>query len=117
MPRSKEKRNPLPLVLVALGGVLLLVALFTLISQPGQGASPTVTAPVSDPATHPTVQRVTIGDAKAALDAGTAVFVDVRGPAAFAAGHIPGSRLIPLNELESRWNELDPNDWIITYCT
>ena len=53
----------------------------------------------------------------AAHDAGTAVFVDVRGPGAYAAGRVPGSLLIPLNEFEGRLNELDPQDWIITYCT
>jgi rhodanese-related sulfurtransferase len=31
--------------------------------------------------------------------------------------HIPGSLSIPLAEIETRLSELDPNQWIITYCT
>jgi rhodanese-related sulfurtransferase len=56
-------------------------------------------------------------DAKKALDAKSAVFVDVRSPESYSAGHITGAINIPLAELESRAGELNPADWIITYCT
>lgn len=45
------------------------------------------------------------------------LFLDVRTAEAFQSGHIPGAINIPLAELESRISELDPNQWIITYCT
>ena len=63
------------------------------------------------------IARVDLDEAKRALDYGTAIFVAVRDPASYAASHIPGARSIPLAELEQRRDELDPQVWIITYCT
>lgn len=63
------------------------------------------------------VPRVTLEEAKAAFDNGSAVFVDTRFGISFADKHIPGALLIPVAELESRMDELDPDQWIITYCT
>ena len=63
------------------------------------------------------LQRVSLADAETALDSGTAVFVDVRGADVYAMSHIPGALSIPLAEIEMRLNELDPAQWIITYCT
>ena len=42
-------------------------------------------------------------------------FVDVRQPEEYERGHLPGARLIPLGELESRLKELDPNKLTIAY--
>lgn len=69
------------------------------------------------PADESQVPRVSLADSKAAFDAGTAVFVDVRDSSSFEVSHIPGALLIPLNDLVNRMNELDPSSWIITYCT
>jgi len=63
------------------------------------------------------VPRVTLEEAKTAFDSGEAIFVDVRSAASYETSHIPGALSIPLGELESRINELDPHQWIITYCT
>ena len=41
--------------------------------------------------------------------------VDVRQPAEYEQGHLPGARLIPVGELPSRLHELDPNKPTITY--
>ena len=41
--------------------------------------------------------------------------VDVRTPQEYEKGHLPGARLIPVGELESRWKELDPNIITIAY--
>lgn len=41
--------------------------------------------------------------------------VDVRQPAEYEKGHLPGARLIPLAELESRLGELDPRKPTIVY--
>jgi len=51
-----------------------------------------------------------------ALLAGGAQVVDVRTPAEFAAGHFPGSRNIPLNELPARMRELDPTRGVVVCC-
>ena len=42
--------------------------------------------------------------------------IDVREPAEYAAGHVPGARLMPLGELRQRWQELPPDKPIVTYC-
>jgi rhodanese-like protein len=63
------------------------------------------------------VPRVPLEDAKAAFDSGTAVFVDVRGAGSYEESHVPGALSIPLPEIETRLGELDPQQWIITYCT
>jgi phage shock protein E len=48
---------------------------------------------------------------------GGARLVDVRTPAEFAAGHIPGAVNIPLQELEQRLGEFEPKHApIVVYC-
>ena len=78
--------------------------------SPGASALPT-----EDP--YLEIPRVTVLEAKAAFDSGAAVFVDVRSQSQYERGHIAGALSIPLDEAEARMAELDPNDWIITYCT
>lgn len=79
-----------------------------------QQSAPVVTP---SPASVDQVQRVSLMDAKAALDAGTAVFLDVRDGSSYAVSHIPGAVLIPITDLPTRMGELKPSDWIIPYCT
>lgn len=47
---------------------------------------------------------------------GAAKFVDVREPWEFAAAHIEGSRLMPMNEVPSRLNELDRSERLVIVC-
>lgn len=42
--------------------------------------------------------------------------LDVRQPAEYKRGHIPGARLIPLPDLSERLGELDPGRPTIAYC-
>jgi rhodanese-related sulfurtransferase len=42
--------------------------------------------------------------------------LDVRQPAEYESGHIPGAHFIPLAELQSRINELDRDKKTIVYC-
>jgi len=53
--------------------------------------------------------EVTPRDAKAAVDAGTALLVDVRTPEEWDLVRIPGSVLVPLNELAARHDEIEPS--------
>ena len=42
--------------------------------------------------------------------------LDVRQPAEYEQGHIPGARLIPLSELSFKIGEMDPERKTIVYC-
>lgn len=65
------------------------------------------------------VPRISVEQAKAALDSGGAVIVDVRPEQSYALEHIAGSISIPLAEIETDPTgvKLDKKQWIITYCT
>jgi hypothetical protein len=110
------KRPLLPILLISLGILFILGAVFSIYLIQNNGKSST-----SDPSIQneqlASIERVAIQGAKAAYDAQDAVFVDVRDSSSYAEDHIPGAVSIPLPELEARLNELDPNGWIITYCT
>ena len=71
------------------------------------------------PQTEDAVPRVTVEEAKAAVDSGAAVIVDVRSKEAYEASHIAGALFVPLGEFESSIAglDLDKEQWIITYCT
>jgi 3-mercaptopyruvate sulfurtransferase SseA len=71
------------------------------------------------PSTEAEVPRVSLEDARAAIESGAAIVVDVRSDAAYEVSHIPGAINIPLGEIESNPTilKLDKEQWIITYCT
>lgn len=106
-----NKRQSRFLWLLIGGGVFLLLAglASVLLNRQFQPeVSPT-------PAVVEQVRRVSLQDARDALDEGTAVFLDVRSSESYAASHIPGAISIPSTELPSRMGELDPGAWIIPY--
>jgi hypothetical protein len=100
-------------ILVIAGTALLAAILACNSILPDEPPAPAF--PTENP--HLDIERVSLSDAKSAFDDGTAVFVDVRSSSAYADAHIPGALSIPATLLESRLNELDPDQWIITYCT
>ncbi|MCS7051720.1 MAG: rhodanese-like domain-containing protein, partial [Thermomicrobium sp.] len=61
------------------------------------------------------IPEVSPSEAHARQQAG-ALIVDVREPHEWHAGHIPGARLIPLDELPMRLHELDPQRELIVVC-
>ncbi len=83
------------------------------------GAAPGATAPAPAPAADPmaAVQRLSVGDAKKAVDAGKAVIVDVNSLGSYAAEHAKGSLSIPANEMYARTGELPKDKQIIAYCS
>lgn len=101
---------------ILVGGLMLAIAVVVLVIQ-ARKPDPSINANQNLNIPYPQVERVSLQDAKVAYDAGTAVFVDVRGDDFYNSGHIPGALSIAEAELENRFSELDPNDWIITYCT
>ncbi len=47
--------------------------------------------------------------------AGEVVFLDVRQPGEYEAGHLPGAKLLPLGDLDNRLGELDKDKHIVIY--
>jgi hypothetical protein len=62
------------------------------------------------------VPRISLSAAKASLDAGTAVLVDVRTAAAYQQSHAVGAISMPSNEVAQRYKELPADKQIILYC-
>ena len=61
--------------------------------------------------------RIAWDEFKKLYDDKATVVVDVRGPDAYIAGHIPGSRSIPLDEIGRHADELKKlNKPIVLYC-
>jgi hypothetical protein len=91
------------------------------------GVLPTITAIPVKAVAFPTVeqgiltienvQRTSLNDAKAAYDENKAIFLDVRTSESYARNHVPGSVSIPEAQINERMKELDPNQWIIAYCS
>jgi len=60
--------------------------------------------------------RITPREAKEMLDKGEAVLIDVREPGEYAQGHAVGARLIPLNSVFARQNELPDDKDVLFIC-
>jgi rhodanese-related sulfurtransferase len=60
--------------------------------------------------------RITRNEARKLVNAGKAVFVDVRTESTYEIGHIKGALSIPGSQLAMRITELPPKKTIITYC-
>ena len=72
--------------------------------------------PTEDPFLE--IPRITAEQAKAALDSGAAAIVDVRSQSQYERGRISGASSIPLDQIiAGEIGPLEPDDWIITYCT
>ena len=64
-----------------------------------------------------TTASVNAAEARARIDAKERLYLlDVRQPDEFAAGHISGAKLIPLDELSQRMNELPKDRPILCIC-
>lgn len=61
------------------------------------------------------VPRISPSEAMNAMDSGSAIFVDVRDYESFMSGHIPGALSIPLNEIQTRLDEIPVDKLIIPY--
>jgi hypothetical protein len=121
---AQARNKYVPIVFVAAGVLLIFGAtLWVLLQSPTKVILPSSTAPIALPLTsqaalpNSDIQRISLGDARAAYELGNAVFVDVRDAQSYADSHIKKSINIPSSEIEARLAELDQNAWIITYCT
>ena len=76
-------------------------------------------SPSSDTASSGSYQQITASQVKERLDKGDKITViDVRTPDEYAAGHIPGSLLIPFDEIKVNSDQLplNNNTEIVVYC-
>jgi rhodanese-related sulfurtransferase/DNA-binding transcriptional ArsR family regulator len=62
------------------------------------------------------IEEVTIDELAERLDRGRAVVIDVRPSAEYAAGHIPGARSVPIDQLDDALDALPRSREIIAYC-
>jgi len=114
--RKPQSNRTLPLILMISGAVLIVaVVIYVLASAPTTSAPQALSAEIGTP--YPDVVRVSLEDTKSAFDSQTALIVDVRDTGSYASGHVPGSINVPLDQIESKLNELPKDKWIITYCT
>lgn len=66
---------------------------------------------------HPGAPRISLADAKADFDAGTAVFVDTHSPRSFENEHIAGAVNVPADDYEAYLDKLPKGKKIIAYCS
>ncbi|MBS8264857.1 rhodanese-like domain-containing protein [Mesobacillus boroniphilus] len=59
---------------------------------------------------------VSVDEAKELIDSEEVQVLDVRTPDEFAAGHIPGAKLVPLQVIESMLSELDQDQKYLVVC-
>ena len=110
------KNKPiLQILMIGIGIIILFTAV--LIGNQNRSQTPKPRPLLSEEESFPEVTRVSLEEALLANNTGSAVLIDVRDRSAYEETHIPGSLSFPLAKLESQLKELDPNSWIITYCT
>ncbi|MDY6847487.1 MAG: rhodanese-like domain-containing protein [Chloroflexota bacterium] len=63
------------------------------------------------------IPRVTAEEAYQAMLAGEAVIVDTRSESEYQSQRVAGAISLPIDQVEGRVGELDPDTWYITYCT
>jgi 3-mercaptopyruvate sulfurtransferase SseA len=101
---------------------LLLLAAASAFAAP-QATNPTPQTPAEPAATQApadpldAARRISVDDARKALEKGQAVLVDVRAKESYDTEHAQGALSIPLAEITSRANELPKDKMVITYCT
>ena len=86
---------------------------------PASAATPPAVAPAvvanTPAATAPLPDTISVAEAAAKRDAGAFV-LDVRDPDEWNEYHIPGSALIPLDQLETRLSEVPRDKEVVVVC-
>ena len=121
----RRGQPPTALLAVAIAAsILLIVAGFLLTRDLNRPiATPTPVAATlpdehgADGLPYPEVPRIAPAEAKARVDSGQAILVDVRSQGEYDTQHAQGARSLSLADLEARYRELPQNAEIITYCT
>jgi 3-mercaptopyruvate sulfurtransferase SseA len=79
----------------------------------GNTAAQTTKAGAQDPNE---TRRISIQETQKAIEAGTALVVDVRDESTYKTSHIKGAKSVPLSQFDARIGELPKDKLIITYC-
>lgn len=74
-------------------------------------------APAEEKIPYPSAQRISLAEAKADFDAGTAVFIDTHSEAAFAHEHIAGAINVPTMKVDEKFDSIPKGKKIIAYCS
>lgn len=120
MVKQKTRNELGPWIMMGLGSLIILGVVIwkTIDVVEGMQQAPTpINSSSNSYLPFPDVSRISLEDAKDAYDDGTAIFIDVRDPEYYEAGHIAGAINIPYSQVEARVKELDPNQHLILYCT
>lgn len=75
------------------------------------------TPPANNPHTDDGAPRIALADAKAAFDAGTAVFIDTRGEDMYKQERVKGAINITLQDDASKYDSIPKGKKIIVYCS
>jgi rhodanese-related sulfurtransferase len=62
-------------------------------------------------------RRISVEDARSAIENGQAIVIDVRTEDVYNVGHIKGARSVPLAEFDKHLSEIPKDKLIITYCS
>jgi hypothetical protein len=65
----------------------------------------------------PRAPRISLAEAKADFDAGTAVFIDTHSPATYETEHVAGSINVPATELAANIDKIPKGKKLIAYCS
>ena len=106
--KSKQQASMTPFIFLTIGVILILIAAVVL-TQPRDNTTGVIN--------QDDIPRVTAQETRSAVNDSGAVILDVRSLAAYETSHAEGAINIPLEDLPARMTELDPHQWIITYCT
>ena len=60
--------------------------------------------------------RIDVKEAREKLESGDVELVDVREPGEYAGGHLPGAKLLPVNSVPARKDELPQGRPILFVC-
>jgi rhodanese-related sulfurtransferase len=120
MMRRTSKSNTLSLGLILLTVAMLTVAGCAPASTAAPATIPTVAAQTTQAASAnssaaPLPDEISVAEAAAKREAG-AFILDVRQPDEWNEVHVPGSTLIPLDQLEARLNEVPKDKEVVVIC-
>jgi len=117
--KKKNTRNSGFLVILTIGVVIVLILVYAIrLSNQSQAVEAiSLDGPARMVETTEDVPRVSLKDAKKAIDEGQALVIDVRSKDTFEISHIPGSLLVQPPDIEQTASNLDPNELIFLYCT